>query len=152
MWVIRDLSGVGMGFKLVLMTVAIAGLASGCTSAVFSTNSSKAMFHPDGSYILTSEESSLDCQRLSNRAIWHVGRLNWYADIETLDKTTPPKTMISMLKKAFGSGDQVSENIKQINNHLAQSQAFNKALKGRGCEPINIDERLSEHSHALLAT
>lgn len=139
-----------MGIRQLLMVLAAAGLATSCSNAVSTLDISKTQFQPDGSYTLTSEQISLDCQRLTNQANWHIDRMNWYANIETREKIEPPKTMISMFKKVFGSEKEVSENIKQMNKHRAQYEAFNKALAEKECTAVSFDENLSEHSRALL--
>ena len=132
------------------MVIATGGLVAGCADAVSTLDVSKAQFQSDGSYTLTSEQIRLDCQRLTIQANWHIGRMNWYANIENREKIEPPKTMMSMFKKAFGSEKEVSENIKQMNKHRAQYEAFNKTLADKKCTTVNLDEKLSEQSLALL--
>jgi hypothetical protein len=123
-----------------LLAVATALVLAGCAASIG--------LREDGSYVLTTNELAMDCQRLSN-GIW--GRLEILKSLPAAAKTereNAAPTAVAAFGRLFGSNGGIAA-LETYEHERAHVRALHRALIDKGCPPLDVERELAAIDAAM---
>jgi hypothetical protein len=128
--------------KLTRIVCALALSLGGCAG-------STAGLQKDGSYVLATDEHSLDCQRIQN-SIW--GRLQVMKalpDRAKAERAQVPPTAALAWGRMFGGKSKGLATLDDYDREHAHVRALHRKALDRGCPPIDVERELASMDAAM---
>jgi hypothetical protein len=122
--------------KLTSLVYALALCAGGCGGASVG-------LQKDGSYLLETDERTMDCQRLHN-SIW--GRLQLMKALPEkvrAERAKEPPTAALAFGRLFGGKSRGLATLEEYDREHAHVRALHRAALDRGCPPIDVERELA---------
>lgn len=103
-----------------------------------------------GAYTLSPAEQNWPCPNITNALDVHVTKIIALQAQGKAELEAAPRTMLSALSRLAGAENPMA---RQIEPERAAADAYNAALRGKGCPTVDIDARLAAASaHPAAAT
>lgn len=90
------------------------------------------------------EVGQLNCHRVTDKILWHIGEMKRLAARERTTRDAPPKTLAVVIARRLGREGKMGTNIKLFQREHEIVTAMNAALKEGDCTPVDIDAHVGE--------
>jgi hypothetical protein len=133
-----------------MAVLCMALVTSGCAASVGSGAAPGPGLASSG-YVMTSQESALDCSGLTFRIEQGIARMQVLADTAQAESANPPGTMQRMFGRMFGSGGDGNAAAADYEREAGKVAAFATAASAKGCPPIDVSGRTADSRRKVMA-
>ena len=135
----------------VVVAVFLAGLiAAGCSRQERAPEARVTGFQPDGSYILNESERTYTCSRMAGTLNLHLADMKTHAARQRDTRQGIPRTVVSLLRRAAPVVERrQTEHMQRYQRDYAIVVALNKAMKEKGCTPIDVRSEVEDDARLM---